>query len=90
MKAARIVKPKQSLEVQELEIPKPKGLQVLIKVQSGIVTVNNIVASDPRVPFKGVKKSGFGRELSKYGMLEFANIKSVRFYDKLVDYHHVE
>lgn len=53
-------------------------------------TVNNIVASDPRVPFGGVKKSGFGRELSRYGMMEFANIKSVRFYDKLVDYHHVE
>jgi acyl-CoA reductase-like NAD-dependent aldehyde dehydrogenase len=36
------------------------------------------------------KKSGCGRELSRYGMMEFANIKSVRFYDKLVDYHHVE
>jgi succinate-semialdehyde dehydrogenase/glutarate-semialdehyde dehydrogenase/succinyl-CoA reductase len=59
-------------------------------VHSGIVTVNNVVASDPRIPFGGVKKSGFGRELSRYGMLEFANIKSVRFYDKLVDYHHVE
>ena len=49
------------------------------QIQSGIVTVNNIVASDPRVPFGGVKKSGFGRELSRYGMMEFANIKSVRF-----------
>ena len=60
------------------------------QIQSGLVTVNNIVASDPRVPFGGVKKSGFGRELSRYGMMEFANIKSVRFYDELVDYHHVE
>jgi acyl-CoA reductase-like NAD-dependent aldehyde dehydrogenase len=59
-------------------------------VQSGIVSVNNIVASDPRVPFGGVKKSGFGRELSRYGMLEFVNIKSVRFYDQLVHQHHVE
>jgi aldehyde dehydrogenase len=59
-------------------------------VQSGIVSVNNIVASDPRVPFGGVKKSGFGRELSRYGMLEFVNIKSVRFYDQLVHAHHVE
>ena len=58
--------------------------------QSGIVSVNNIVASDPRVPFGGVKKSGFGRELSRYGMLEFVNIKSVRFYDQLVHQHHVE
>jgi acyl-CoA reductase-like NAD-dependent aldehyde dehydrogenase len=46
-------------------------------VRSGIVTVNNVVISDPRVPFGGVKKSGFGRELSRYGMLEFVNIKSV-------------
>jgi acyl-CoA reductase-like NAD-dependent aldehyde dehydrogenase len=59
-------------------------------MQSGIVSVNNIVASDPRVPFGGVKKSGFGRELSRYGMLEFVNIKSVRFYDQLVHQHHVE
>ena len=59
-------------------------------VQSGIVSVNNVVASDPRVPFGGVKKSGFGRELSRYGMLEFVNIKSVRFYDQLIHQHHVE
>ena len=59
-------------------------------VQSGIVSVNSVVASDPRVPFGGVKKSGFGRELSRYGMLEFVNIKSVRFYDELVHHHHVE
>ncbi|HET7148038.1 MAG TPA: NAD-dependent succinate-semialdehyde dehydrogenase [Candidatus Nitrosopolaris sp.] len=59
-------------------------------VQSGIVSVNNVVASDPRVPFGGVKKSGFGRELSRYGMLEFVNIKSVRFYDELMHHHHVE
>jgi acyl-CoA reductase-like NAD-dependent aldehyde dehydrogenase len=49
-------------------------------VQSGVVSVNNIVASDP----------GFGRESSRYGMLEFVNIKSVRFYDQLVHQHHVE
>ena len=59
-------------------------------VRSGIVTVNNVVISDPRVPFGGVKKSGFGRELSRFGMLEFVNIKSVRFYDQLVHQHFVE
>jgi acyl-CoA reductase-like NAD-dependent aldehyde dehydrogenase len=59
-------------------------------VESGIVTVNNVVASDPRVPFAGVKRSGFGRELSRYGMLEFVNIKSIRFYDQLTHHHHVE
>ncbi len=59
-------------------------------IESGIVTVNNVVISDPRVPFGGVKNSGFGRELSRYGMLEFVNIKSVRFYDQLIHNHHVE
>ena len=59
-------------------------------VQAGIVTVNNVVVSDPRVPFGGIKNSGFGRELSRYGMLEFVNIKTVRFYDQLVHQHHVE
>jgi succinate-semialdehyde dehydrogenase/glutarate-semialdehyde dehydrogenase/succinyl-CoA reductase len=59
-------------------------------ISSGIVSVNNVVVSDPRVPFGGVKNSGFGRELSKYGMLEFVNIKSVRFYDELLHIHHVE
>ena len=60
------------------------------RVETGMVSVNNVVASDPRVPFGGVKKSGFGRELSRYGMLEFVNVKSVRFYDQLVAHHHVE
>ena len=59
-------------------------------VESGIVTINSMVVSDPRVPFGGIKSSGFGRELSRYGMLEFVNIKSVRFYDQLIYEHHVE
>jgi acyl-CoA reductase-like NAD-dependent aldehyde dehydrogenase len=59
-------------------------------VEAGVVSVNNVVASDPRVPFGGVKKSGFGRELSRYGMLEFVNIKSIRYYDELIPNHHVE
>jgi succinate-semialdehyde dehydrogenase/glutarate-semialdehyde dehydrogenase/succinyl-CoA reductase len=60
------------------------------EVESGIVTVNNVVISDPRIPFGGIKHSGFGRELSRYGMLEFVNIKSIRFYDQLIRHHYVE
>jgi acyl-CoA reductase-like NAD-dependent aldehyde dehydrogenase len=59
-------------------------------LQAGIVTVNNVVVSDPRVPFGGIKNSGFGRELSKHGMFEFVNIKSIRFYDQLIHHHYVE
>jgi len=59
-------------------------------IESGIVSVNNVVVSDPRIPFGGIKHSGFGRELSRYGMLEFVNIKSVRFYDNLTPQHFVE
>jgi len=67
-----------------------KAEQLSKQIESGIVTVNNVVISDPRVPFGGIKQSGFGRELSKYGMLEFVNIKSIRFYDQLIHHHYVE
>ena len=60
------------------------------RIESGIVSVNNVVVSDPRIPFGGIKNSGFGRELSRHGMLEFVNIKSIRFYDNLTHHHYVE
>lgn len=54
-----------------------RGERIARQMQVGIVGVNRIVRSDPRMPFGGVKQSGIGRELSRYGLLEFANIKSV-------------
>ena len=54
-----------------------RGKALAGRIEAGMVFVNGMVASDARIPFGGIKRSGYGRELSEFGIKEFMNIQTV-------------
>jgi succinate-semialdehyde dehydrogenase/glutarate-semialdehyde dehydrogenase len=54
-----------------------RGKRMADRLEAGMVYVNGMVASEPALPFGGVKRSGYGRELSEYGLMEFQNVQTV-------------
>ncbi len=54
-----------------------RGIRIARHIETGAMFVNGIPKSDPRVPFGGIGRSGYGRELSYYGIKEFVNIKTI-------------
>ena len=58
-----------------------KGEAIARRLECGAAFVNSFTRSDPRMPFGGVKQSGLGRELGRFGLQAFTNVKGLSVYD---------